>query len=84
MSNVTEKFNALVGRVVGLPVSTIVKQDAKQTDRFIEERNNFKLKLGVSDARVPFRGNPLLYMGRIIVDIDKEFDKKYKTNDYRK
>ena len=74
-------FDSLIERLVGLPVKTIIAQDAGQTDKFIEENKNVKLRLGKADPRVMFRGNPLLAMDRIeLSDINLEFDEKFEIN----
>ena len=79
--NVTEKFNSFIEETVGLPLETIRQQEAEETDKFIEESKNVKLKMGYSGFGISFRGNPLLSMGKVIShDVDKEFVEKFSIS----
>jgi hypothetical protein len=79
--NTAKRFERLIEDIVGLPITTIRQQDPEQTDKFIEDRLTIKLQLGKPDPRIEFRGNPLLAMGRIIYDIDAEFNQKFEKYD---
>ncbi|MDR0972204.1 MAG: hypothetical protein LBM25_07460 [Bacteroidales bacterium] len=77
----TNRFESMIENIVGLPIATIREQDPEQTDEYIEGRLGTKLRLSNPDPRIDFRGNPLLYMGRIINDIEEEFNNKFEEYD---
>ncbi len=73
---ITSRFNALIERKVGLPVSSIKRMCADEITRHIEKSNHISLKLSDNEL-FSYRGNMLLSAGQIARDIDVEFDKTF-------
>jgi len=77
---ITSRFNALIEKKVGLPISSIRRMYSDEITRHIEKKNHVSLKLSDADDTMSYRGNMLLSMGHIVLDIDSEFNKTFGKN----
>lgn len=74
---ISSRFNELIERKVGLPISSIKRMSSDEIIRHIEKNNNVSLKLGEISDGMSYRGNMLLSMGQVVSDIDGEFNKAF-------
>ena len=77
------RFNALIEKKVGLPVSFIRQMCAEEIPRHIEKEQKASIQLSDTDGALSYRGNMLLSEGHIISDIDAEFNKTFAGNGRR-
>lgn len=81
-TTVTSRFNKLIEKKVGLPISSIKRMCADEITRHIEKSNHVSLKLSDNDM-LSYRGNMLLSTGQVVRDIDTEFNRTF-GNDGRR
>lgn len=74
---ISSRFNELIERKVGLPISSIKRMSSDEIIRHIEKSNHVSLKLGETSDGMSYRGNMLLSMGQVVSDIDREFNKAF-------
>ena len=74
---ITSRFNALIERKVGLPISSIKRMSSDDIIRHIEKNNHTTLKLNEVNDGLSYRGNMLLSTGQVVSDIDGEFNKLF-------
>lgn len=74
---ITSRFNALIERKVGLPISSIKRMSSDDIIRHIEKSNHTTLKLNEVNDGLSYRGNMLLSTGQVVSDIDGEFNKLF-------
>lgn len=74
---ITSRFNALIERKVGLPISSIKRMSSDDIIRHIEKNNHTTLKLKEVNDGLSYRGNMLLSTGQVVSDIDGEFNKLF-------
>lgn len=74
---ITSRFNALIERKVGLPISSIKRMSSDDIIRHIEKNNHTTLKLNEENDGLSYRGNMLLSTGQVVSDIDGEFNKLF-------
>lgn len=74
---ITSRFNALIERKVGLPISSIKRMSSDDIVRHIEKNNQTTLKLNEVNDGLSYRGNMLLSTGQVVSDIDGEFNKLF-------
>ena len=74
---ISSRFNNLIERKVGLPISSIKRMSSDEIIRHIEKNNHVSLKLSEASDGMSYRGNMLLAMGQVVSDIDGEFNKAF-------
>lgn len=80
---ITSRFNALIEKKVGLPISSIKQMCSEEIIRHIEKANHVSLQLSDSNGTMSYRGNMLLSTGHVVSDIDAEFNKTFGSNGRR-
>lgn len=77
---IASRFNALIEKKVGLPVSSIKQMCSEEIIQHIEKANHVSLQLSDMDGAMSYRGNMLLATGHVVSDIDAEFNKTFGGN----
>jgi len=80
---ITARFNALIEKKVGLPISSIKHMCSEEIIRHIEKTKHVSLQLSDTDGAMSYRGNMLLATGHVVSDIDKEFNRTFGSDDRR-
>lgn len=80
---VASRFNALIEKKVGLPISSIKQMCSVEIIQHIEKTRHVSLQLSDSDDAMSYRGNVLLSTGHVVSDIDAEFNKTFGSNGRR-
>lgn len=80
---ITSRFNALIEKNVGLPISSIKQMCSEEIIRHIENTKHISLQLSDTDGAMSYRGNMLLATGHIVSDIDAEFSETFGGNGSR-
>lgn len=75
--NISARFNALIEKKVGLPISSIKRMESEDIIQHIEKKNHITMRLGEPDQMMSYRGNILLSMGHVVNNIEKEFEKTF-------